>query len=172
MVPNAHLLEELVHVCSLWWEPMGAPWCVTGDCGKYQASWHESTHLHRPVCVSGSGATCIYLSYFMFIQIILASFDQFCQLVCHEPHPRHMVTWPHLRTSQTSQDSHRVSLCVSRCVMLCLPLSEPGLTQREVISWRRDKGLGTRPKSKPCPEAKCNASTLHIFHILHKHPKP
>ena len=84
-------------------------------------------------------------------------------------------TWWHGHISghlRTSQDSHRVSLCVSRCVMLCLPLSEPGLTQREVISWRRDKGLGTRPKSKPCPEAKCNASTLHIFHILHKHPKP
>ena len=169
MVPNAHLLEELVHV-ALFDE---SQWALPDVSREIVASIRHRD-MNQPTCTGqcvsvAVVATCIYLSYFMFIQIILASFDQFCQLVCHEPHPRHMVTWPHLRTSQ---DSHRVSLCVSRCVMLCLPLSEPGLTQREVISWRRDKGLGTRPKSKPCPEAKCNASTLHILHILHKHPKP
>ena len=145
---------------------MGAPWCVTGDCGKYQASWHESTHLHRPVCVSGSGC---HLHLFILFYVYT---DYTCQLWSILPVG---LPWAASETHgdmATSQDSHRVSLCVSRCVMLCLPLSEPGLTQREVISWRRDKGLGTRPKSKPCPEAKCNASTLHILHILHKHPKP
>lgn len=115
MVPNAHLLEELVHV-ALFDE---SQWALPDVSREIVASIRHRD-MNQPTCTGqcvsvAVVATCIYLSYFMFIQIILASFDQFCQLVCHEPHPRHMVTWPHLRT-------HTGSLFVYPVVSCCVSL--------------------------------------------------
>ena len=170
MVPNAHLLEELVHV-ALFDE---SQWALPDVSREIVASIRHRD-MNQPTCTGqcvsvAVVATWIYLSYFMFLQIILY-LPALINFASWFAMSRIRDTWWHGHISGHLR-THTGSLCVSRCVMLCLPLSEPGLTQREVISWRRDKGLVTRPKSKPCPEAKCNASTLHILHILHMHPKP